>query len=352
MVKELLFLSVLIVVGLISISFALKMLLKEAVTIRLWVQLIPGLAILVILVYLEKSLGGVFNLKVSIPITLVNVTALIVNFVIVGKLLSRQIILLAARLDAGSGHMADASQHLSSTSQQLSQGAADQASRIEEISSSLEELTSMTRLNADNSNECKQLADGAFQSAGNSQNSMERMNNAIQSIKSSSNETANIIKTINEIAMQTNLLALNAAVEAARAGDAGRGFAVVAEEVRNLAQRSAEAVKNTEALIENSQRKAEEGVDTAQEVNGNLHDVVEKVDKLRQLVSEISASNSEQREGIEQINVAMTQMDQTIQDNAASAEESASASEELSGQASEINSVASELKMVMEENRS
>lgn len=351
MLKELLILSVLIVVGLVAISVALKMLLKEAITIRLWIQLIPGLAVLVILTYLQKGMGGVFNFKVSLITTIIDISALIINFVIVGKLLSKQIVQLAVRLDAGSSHMADASGQLSSTSQLLSQGAADQASRIEEISGSLEQLTSMTRQNAENSNECKQLADGAFQSAGDSQDSMERMNSAIQSIKTSSNETANIIKTINEIAMQTNLLALNAAVEAARAGDAGKGFAVVAEEVRNLAQRSAEAVKNTETLIENSQRKAEEGVDTAQEVNGNLHDVVEKVEKLRQLVGEISASNSEQREGIEQINIAVSQMDQTIQDNAASAEESASASEELNGQASEINSVSKELRIVMEGDR-
>ena len=165
---------------------------------------------------------------------------------------------------------------------------------------------------------------------------MSRMGEAIGKIKSSSDQTAKIIKTIDEIAFQTNLLALNAAVEAARAGDAGKGFAVVAEEVRNLAQRSAEAAKNTASLIEESQQNADNGVAVSRKWAGILTQIVESVQKLTQLIGEVSAASQEQSKGIEQIGTAVTQMDKLTQSNAANAEESASASEELAAQAKEL----------------
>jgi methyl-accepting chemotaxis protein len=169
-----------------------------------------------------------------------------------------------------------------------------------------------------------------------SREAMTRMGDAIGKIKGSSDQTAKIIKTIDEIAFQTNLLALNAAVEAARAGDAGKGFAVVAEEVRNLAQRSAEAAKNTAALIEESQQNANNGVAVSNEVGGILAQIVESVQKLSQLIGEVSAASDEQSKGIEQIGTAVTEMDKLTQSNAANAEESASASEELAAQAKEL----------------
>jgi methyl-accepting chemotaxis protein len=169
-----------------------------------------------------------------------------------------------------------------------------------------------------------------------SRDAMTRMGHAITKIKGSSDQTAKIIKTIDEIAFQTNLLALNAAVEAARAGDAGKGFAVVAEEVRNLAQRSAEAAKNTAALIEESQQNANDGVAVSNEVGGILAQIVESVQKLTQLIGEVSAASDEQSKGILQIGTAVTEMDKLTQSNAANAEESASASEELAAQAKEL----------------
>ena len=176
---------------------------------------------------------------------------------------------------------------------------------------------------------------------------MKRMAVAIDQIKSSSDQTAKILKTIDEIAFQTNLLALNAAVEAARAGDAGKGFAVVAEEVRNLAMRSAEAAKNTATLIEESQKNADNGVTVSAEVAEILSQIVIGSQKVTQLSAEVSAGSNEQAQGIEQVNVAVAQMDKVTQSNAANAEESASASEELSAQARELNDMVNTLVQIV-----
>ncbi len=246
-------------------------------------------------------------------------------------------------LSGGSEQVASASEQLSSSSQSMSEGASEQASSLEEVSSSLEEMASMTKQNADNAKQANGMSTEASDAAQQGQEAMRRMAEAVNKIKSSSDETAKIIKTIDEIAMQTNLLALNAAVEAARAGEAGRGFAVVAEEVRNLAQRSAEAAKNTADLIEGSQQNAENGVSVSGEVANILEQVIGSVQKVAQLIAEVSAASGEQSQGIDQVNTAVAQMDQVTQQNAANAEESASASEELSSQAQNLNAMVAEL---------
>ena len=150
---------------------------------------------------------------------------------------------------------------------------------------------------------------------------------------------ASIIKVIDEIAFQTNLLALNAAVEAARAGEHGKGFAVVAEEVRNLAQRSASAAKETAQLIEDSVKKVDVGVGLTKKVEDSLKEIVKNVKKVTDLVNEIATASQEQSDGTGQIGKAISQMDQVIQQTAANAEETASASEELSAQASSLLSL-------------
>ena len=165
---------------------------------------------------------------------------------------------------------------------------------------------------------------------------MDRMNEAIHQIKASSDETAKILKTIDGIAFQTNLLALNAAVEAARAGEAGKGFAVVAEEVRALAQRSAEAARSTSDLIEESQRLADNGVTASVEVTTMLREIVGEAQQVASLLAEVASSSEEQSQGIGQVNSAVTAMDSTTQSSAANAEEAASASEELSAQSREL----------------
>jgi methyl-accepting chemotaxis protein len=250
----------------------------------------------------------------------------------IGKGLTRVI----DALNAGSDQISSASGQVSQSSQSLAEGASEQASSLQETTASLERLATMTKQNSENARQADTMAGSARSEAEGSRVAMDRMGQAIGKIKDSADQTARIIKTIDEIAFQTNLLALNAAVEAARAGDAGKGFAVVAEEVRNLARRSADAAKSTASLIEESQKNAEQGVSVSKEVGDILGRVVEKVQKLAQLIADVSAASDEQARGIGHIGSAIGEMDKVTQSNAASAEESASAGEELYAQAKEL----------------
>jgi methyl-accepting chemotaxis protein len=254
---------------------------------------------------------------------------------------------IIAGLTEGSEQVSSASNQVSAASQSLAEGATEQAAGLEETSSSLEEMSSMTKQNAENAQQAAGLANTSRTSAASGAEAMTKMNQAINQIQKSSDETAKIIKVIDEIAFQTNLLALNAAVEAARAGEAGKGFAVVAEEVRNLAMRSAEAAKNTSAMIEDSVKNSKNGVDITNEVAKVLNEIVGSVSKTADLVNEIAASSQEQAKGIDQVNVAVAQMDKVTQSNAANAEESASASEELNAQAQSMNEIVNELVMLV-----
>ena len=173
--------------------------------------------------------------------------------------------------------------------------------------------------------------------------SMDQMTVAMGEITQTGAETQKIVKTIDEIAFQTNLLALNAAVEAARAGEAGAGFAVVADEVRNLAMRASEAARNTAALIDDSVKRIQEGTGLVDVTNKDFDDVAQSAAKVAELIAEIAAASQEQAQGIEQVNGAVTEMDQVVQQNAATAEESASASEELNAQSGQMKGFVDEL---------
>jgi len=253
-----------------------------------------------------------------------------------------------ARLADSAEQTMSSSCDVSSASQSLAEGATEQAASLEETAAGAEEMASMIKTNASNAAEARTLAGTARNSAEQGTQAMDRMLRAIDEIKASSDETAKIIKTIDEIAFQTNLLALNAAVEAARAGEAGKGFAVVAEEVRNLAQRSAEAARDTAQMIQGSAANADNGVAIAQEVGQSLAEITEGTRKVNDLVSEIAVGSGEQAQGIDQINSAITQMDSVTQHNASCAEESAAASEELAGQAGELNGMVAELRQMVE----
>lgn len=244
----------------------------------------------------------------------------------------------------GTDQIESAAGQVATASQALAEGASEQAASIEETSSSLEELSSMTRQNADNARQADSLMGEAKQVVGRANESMAKLIVSMKEISHASEETSKIIKTIDDIAFQTNLLALNASVEAARAGEAGAGFAVVAEEVRSLAMRAAEAARNTSELIEGSVGKIIEGDNLVQTTNDAFTEVAESSGKVAELVAEISTASSEQAKGIEQINLAVTEMDKVVQTNAASAEESASASEELSAQSVQINGIVAGLK--------
>ncbi len=268
-----------------------------------------------------------------------------------GILITRGIVIALTRVMAdlglGSEQVTVAAGQVAQASQDMADGASNQASSLEETSATLEEMAAMTKENAGNANEANSLTNSLQDVAETGQEAMTRMTNAIEKIKDSSDQTARIIKTIDEIAFQTNLLALNAAVEAARAGDAGKGFAVVAEEVRNLAQRSADAAKDTAELIDQSQVNANGGVEVTQEVTGILGEIVTGVSRVSDLVDAVSSSNEEQSRSVGEINRAVGQLDQVTQSNAANAEESASASEELSGQARELNGMVGTLGAIV-----
>ena len=250
-------------------------------------------------------------------------------------------------LNEGAQQVAAASNQLSSSAQQLSQGSSEQASAIEETSSTLQESSSMLQQNTANTKQAAGLSEQAKESADKGSHEMQEMMSSIQEIKKSSDQIAKIIKVIDDIAFQTNILALNAAIEAARAGEAGMGFAVVAEEVRNLAQRSAQAAKDTTTIIEANIELSGKGVAVAERVREALSEITVQAKKVSELMEEIAAASQEQAQGVDQVNKAMTQMESVTQQNAANAEESASAAEELTAQADSMRKIVRELSQLV-----
>jgi methyl-accepting chemotaxis protein len=254
---------------------------------------------------------------------------------------------LVASLSQGSDRLTGSATTVASASQSLAEGASRQAASLEETSSSLEEMATMTIRNSENARKANELAKQTRDAADKGANDMQSMSAAMEAIKVSSDDIAKIIKTIDEIAFQTNILALNAAVEAARAGETGMGFAVVADEVRNLAQRSAQAARETAVKIEGAIARTGQGVEISNKVGQALNDIVAKVRQVDELVAEVAGASREQTQGITQINAAVGEMDRVTQSNASSAEESASAAEELNAQAAHMKqSVAELLKLI------
>jgi len=285
----------------------------------------------------EKSVAGIVTSTTTTVWTVSAVSAIVLligllfGYVII-RGLNKTLRALGQMLGSGAEQVTSAATQVASSSQTLAQGASEQAASLEETSSSLEEMSGMTNRNAENAGKANELARQARQAADTGASDMQAMSVAMNDIKVSSDGIAKIIKTIDEIAFQTNILALNAAVEAARAGEAGMGFAVVAEEVRNLAQRSAQAARETADKIEGAITKTGQGVQITEKVAKSLAEIVDKARQVDQLVAEVCTASREQSQGVQQIASAVTQMDKVVQSNAASAEESASAAEELNAQ--------------------
>ena len=302
-----------------------------------------------------------FTFTATIAGLLLAVALGIASAVAIIRTTNRALTRISDILGESSAQVASASGQLSASSQSLAEGASEQAAALEETSASLEEMASLGKQNNANAASAKDRTKSTLATVENGVSEMEQMGSVLtkvkgasdelttstNAIKHASNNIAKIIKTIDEIAFQTNILALNAAVEAARAGEAGAGFAVVAEEVRSLAQRSANAAKETAAMIEDSISKSNQGVEitgkvvdylnalseNAGKVGERLAEIQKQIKEVDQFSNEIADASQEQSHGIGQVNIAVGNMDKVTQTTAATAEEAAAASEELTAQA-------------------
>ena len=245
----------------------------------------------------------------------------------------------ASELDEAAKQLSGAASQVSASSGSLAQGASEQAASLQETSSSSTEVSAMAARNTEMSREAAGLVTSSEQTFRETNATLEETVRAMGEIHTQSGKISKIIKVIDEIAFQTNILALNAAVEAARAGEAGMGFAVVADEVRNLAQRSAQAAKDTAALIEESIEKSNAGKAKVDQVALAIHGVLGEAGKVKTLVDDMNRGSVEQARGIEQIARAITQMELVTQQTAASAEQGSAAAEELSAQSDALKNI-------------
>jgi methyl-accepting chemotaxis protein len=240
---------------------------------------------------------------------------------------------IVGRIQGAASHINLAASEIATGNQDLSQRTEQQAANLEETAASMEELTSTVRQNAEHARQANQLAIGAASVASHGGDVVSQVVTTMSAIEASSKRIADIISVIDGIAFQTNILALNAAVEAARAGEQGRGFAVVASEVRTLAQRSAGAAKEIKTLIDNSVDKVSEGSTLVHQAGTTMGEIVSSVQRVTDIMAEISAASQEQSAGIEQVNQTVMQMDETTQQNAALVEEATAAARAMEEQA-------------------
>ena len=248
-----------------------------------------------------------------------------------------------SQLSDGAEQVASGASQVASASQSLAQGSSEQAASLEETSASSEEINAMAQRNTESSSMAANLVTQSQEKFQQANRSLKEMVVAMSEIGASSDKISKIIKVIDEIAFQTNILALNAAVEAARAGEAGMGFAVVADEVRNLAQRCAQAAKDTAGLIDESIAKSNDGKSKVDQVAGAIHSITEESTKIKALVEQVNLGSQEQARGISQVGQAIAQISQVTQSTAAAAEEGAAAAQELTAQSESLIGVVERL---------
>lgn len=267
---------------------------------------------------------------------------------IVTQMITRPVKDAIDNLSAGTDEVSINSSRVADTSHVLTEGASKQAAAIQETSSTLEETSSMVHQNRENTQQAASLAKQAKQYAEKSNDEMGKMMISMSDLKNSSNEIAKIIKVIDDIAFQTNILSLNAAVEAARAGDAGKGFAVVAEEVRNLAQRSAQAAKDTTIIIEGNIELSDSSVNIARMVKESVEAIGEQATKVSELLDEIAVATNEQAQGVGQINQAVSQIEIALQSNAATTDENVANSNALQEQVVNLREIVNSLVVLVD----
>jgi methyl-accepting chemotaxis protein len=255
---------------------------------------------------------------------------------------------ISQELLEGASRVRSASGQLEEASQSIAAGAVEQAATVEETSASTVEINAMTQANADHAKSAAALMDEAAGGVNQANLKLEEMVISMREIAQSSDSIGKIIKVIDDLAFQTNVLALNAAVEAARAGEAGLGFAVVADEVRNLAQKSAQAAKDTAALIEDSRSRSQQGGGHLQEVGNAIAHVTELSGSVKVLMQQGAGGNEEQARGIEQISAAVQQMEQVVQVAAQKAQENEISTADLRQQSETLEGIVTRLTAIIE----
>ncbi|MCK5340226.1 MAG: hypothetical protein KAJ60_04080 [Desulfobulbaceae bacterium] len=295
--------------------------------------------------YLAERKNQIVTLSILVALLILSFAG---TFLILKRTIINKIIAITDSLLENGEQVGALSTQVSESSQYIAEGATEQASFLEETSATLEETNAMVRQNADNALHASSLTKEMKNIVTEVNDSMGDLNQAMKEIAEASESTKKIIKTIDDISFQTNLLALNAAVEAARAGEAGAGFAVVAAEVRNLAQRAAEAAQNTTDMIEDTMAKVGEGENTVSKISTRFEDIVNNTNSVSQLTEEITAATNDQAQGVSQLNTAVSQMESVTQQNAANSQEAATAAISLDEQAEAMKENINEMARLIE----